>query len=332
VPIGRPDLRLAFVVASRREDEWRGVVPDPRFHILPLTQFKEDVVRQALYDLAQQMEFSFPHDMLQRNAASVLRLSEGLPALLAGCLQWIQSQQWDRLDRLDTQELFESLARPYIKDRLLSLDSLFPRGGENLGAQREALEEAFRALAPYRFFTQAHLRHVESAPALAEVLDRLDWTIEDLGEAISNTAPLERPLDELWQEIHAAIRRLLYRYYYKSSDERVSAHVKAGEFIGVWANKQMGREQVIGLVECLWHEAAALQIERPANMEARLSQTARKLSTNLTPSPAYTTAELRAYAAERMHDDEELQEALRDLPGLLDQLIGIVKAPQESRQ
>jgi transcriptional regulator with XRE-family HTH domain len=331
---GNADVRLAFVVASRREDEWRGLSPPPRLAVLPLIELEVDTVQQALQDLAQQMHRNFAPAVLQQNAERVHRLSEGLPDLLGACLQWIQSEEWLDLERLDDQEVFEELARSYIQTSLLSVKSLFPGGGRQLREQRDALEEAFRLLAPYRLFTQSHLRHHFESDTADAVLDRLRWTIEDLWGAISGTALLERPLHEPWQEVYPAIRRLLYRYYYKSDEQRADAHRAARKFIEVWADKQVGKEQVIGLVECLWHEAAVLRLDQPGELEKELIRSAKRLSLALRPSPAYTVRELQAYAAERMRNDEELQAALRDASGpeLLDRLLRTITAPpQESR-
>src|SRR5262249_41959813 len=79
---GNIDVRLGFVVASRREDEWRGIFPGPRLSDLLLTEFKVNVVRAALEDLARQMNRTFSTPLLFDLADRVLRLSEGLPALL----------------------------------------------------------------------------------------------------------------------------------------------------------------------------------------------------------------------------------------------------------
>ena len=198
---GNNDVRLAFIVASRRDDEWRGVTPN-RLSALPLTEFKIDVVQDALQDLARQMGRTFAASELQENAKLVHRLSEGLPALLVLCLRWIQTEEWLGMERLKSQRLFEKLAQPYIQQGLLSQDSLFPWSREHDGEQQQlALEQAFRVLAPYRLFTQSHLRHhFQSDPVFKRVVEDVEWSMEDLWNAISNTALLSRPLDEPWQE------------------------------------------------------------------------------------------------------------------------------------
>jgi hypothetical protein len=326
---GKIDVRLALIVASRREDEWRGVTPAPRLYPLPLTEFKVDVVQDTLRDLAKQMGRSFGPDEFEHNAVLVHRLSEGLPALLVRCLQWIRAEEWLAMDRLDSPELFAELAHPYIREELLSPESLVPGRDVQAREPRRALDEAFRVLAPYRLFTQSHLRHhLGSDRAFETILEDLGWSMEDLWKAISATALLLRPLNEPWQEIHSAIRRLLYRYYYTSSTQRAEAHREARKFVEVWADRQAGKEQVIGLVECLWHEAAVLRLSGSAETERALSESARTLSQALKPSSAYTLTELREYAAERMRNDEEFQEVLSD-PELFNALVGLVVAPRQ---
>lgn len=330
---GRLGVRLGLVVASRREDEWVGVAPGPRMVPLPLTEFKADVVQEALHDLARTTGRDLPYASMElsRHAAQVYRLTEGLPALLVRCLQWIDTQEWLEMERLESQELFDELTDPYVRQGLLTQESLFPDGRQT-GESQTALEQAYRVLAPFRLFTRSHLTHyLESDPAFRAALQDQQWSMEDLWAAISKTALLRRPLNEPWKQIHTAIRRLLHRHYYKSDDQRAGAHSEARKFVEVWADKQSGKEQAIGLIECLWHEAMALRLRPTAEMEQRLCESASLLSKEIRESSAYTPDELRSYAAERMQDDEEFQEAVGDVDGLFLRLVEIVLNPtQES--
>ena len=150
------------------------------------------------------------------------------------------------------------------------------------------------------------------------------WSEQDLFQAISDTALLEQPLNEPWQELHASIRRLLYRYYFKSAEQRVAAHRDAMDFVRIWSGRQSGREQVIGLVEALWHQAVMLSLSQPAEMGSSLTESARKLAGQLEHSESFTAAELRRYAVRRMRDDGELQQATSSVNGLFDRLVAIV--------
>jgi len=326
------DVRLAFVVASRRDKEWRSVTPSPRLSMLPLTQFTDSVVRGVLRRLAQDTRQREPSPATYtRIVKSAHHLSEGVPALLVLCLQWIQAQQWLKPERLENPEVFEELAWPYLRTALLSRDSLLPRSPEQSKDARNALEQAFRILAPYRLFTQSHLRHhLEWDSLFEDALRAADWSIEDLWRAISDTALLTRPLDEAWQQIYPPIRRLLYRYFYKRSEDRAGANRDARGFIRVWAQKQNGKEQVIGLVEVLWHQVSDPQLRESGQFGTELTGSANELSLSLQPSDLYTVAELREYAVERMDNDDEFQSAISHVRGLYDRLIAVVRAPQES--
>lgn len=325
----KDDVRLAFIVASRRDDEWRGVAPSPRLDLLPLTQFRRDVVRGALGDLAQQMGRKYGPTELNKYADIVYRMSEGLPALLRACLRWIQKEEWLDIDRLEHQEQFERLAKDYIEE-LLSHDSLLPSNPQQDDESRRVLENAFRVLSPYRLFTQSHLRHqLNSDRRFAAALEDVNWPLEKLWAGISKTALLLRPLDEPWQETQAAVRRLLFRYFYKESDQRVEAHRKAREFAEVWRDGQAGNEQVIGMIECLWHEAAALRLSQAADMDHALSRSAQEFAESLRPSPLYTGAELRMSAAQQMRNDEELRDTVSEVIGLFARLVQIVESTRE---
>ena len=323
---GNTNVRLAVVGASRQDDVWRSVYPDPRFSLLQLTEFDVDVVEDALREAAGPDRGSSYSDARFRHIARlVCGLTEGLPALLDPALRWISTEEWLDVERLEEQEVFEERVRPYIHDTLLAPESILPRTRQPDKTAIQALTLAFQILAPYRMFTQSHLRHhLDSDEEFRRAVERARWKIEDLWAAISSTALLKRPLDEPWQEIHAAIRRLLYRYFYHSDKERIDAHRAARKFVEIWSGKQFGKEQVIGLVECLWHEAAVLRLERPAELARNLIDSARRLSGELSPSGAYTASELRAYAAERIRNDEELQESIGHDVELIDRLVDTI--------
>ena len=205
----------------------------------------------------------------------------------------------------------------------------FPsRSRKQRGEPLRALKEAFRLLAPYRLFTMSHLRnHSESDPGFDAALVALNWSVEKMWAAISASAVLRRPQYEPWQEIYPAIRRLLYRYFYPSGEMRAAAHHEARKFVEIWADRQRGKEQVIGVLESLWHEACELQLTQAAEMGERLSDSARKLSQDLRSSEAYTVPELRAFAADRLRNDAEFQRVLDDHPWLFAGLASIVRLP-----
>jgi hypothetical protein len=335
---GNLDIGLAFVVASRREDEWRGVTPDPRISALPLTQFDSDVVEDAVRDLARQMNRSYSSSEFRHYAQLVHSLSEGQPALLVRCLQWIRTEEWVDMERLASQDTFAELAGPYIRAELLSHESLLPPWADESFRQQDpqqaersrlALEHAFRLLAPYRLFTQSHLsHHLETDSDFASALDTLRWSIVDLWKSISGTALLYRPLDEPWQVIYAAIRRLIYRHFHTSDEARAQAHREARSFVEVWANKQFGTEQAIGLVECLWHEAMALRLEQSADMGEILIASAQARSLAIKSSSAFSVEEMREYAVRKMRNDIEFQRSVGNIDGLFDRIATIVTAPE----
>jgi hypothetical protein len=329
---GNPDVRLAFVAASRRrEREWRGVTPQPAISLQPLTEFDVYVVERALRDMAAEHGHHALGDAwFQASARRVHELSEGLPALLIQCLRWIQQRAFVMPSQ--EQRLFEKLARPYIEQELLSPKSLFPQGSaeveeEELARRQRALEQAFRVLAPYRLLTQSHLRHcLTSDHDFKEALNALGWSVEALWRAIGDTALLVS-LDEPWQVICPAIRRLFYRFYYTSDDARRDAHRAAIEFYGGWLHEPAGKEQSVVLVERLWHETSLLLLERPAGLDETLVQIALDLCETIRAPHAFSSEDLRRYAAERMQSDEEFQVALEPHPGLFDRLVEIVEPP-----
>ena len=322
-------VRLALVVASRHED-WLGITPKPRLQLLPLTEFKVDVMSDALHDMSRDMRRDFSSAELLKYAELVHRLSEGLPALLYRYLNWIHQEEWTDLERLRQKRQFDQLTKPYIERELVCPGSLFGNGAAPAAEQLLALEQALRVLVPYRIFTTAHLHHhAEPGGALHDVLQTLRWSAEDLWAAISGTDLLYRPLKEPWQAIYAPIRRLLCRYWYSSDDRLAEAHLAAARFVRWWANEEMGRDQSVVLVECLWHESQVLRLNRATNAAETFTELASELSRSLTKAHAYTEATLRNYAVDLIKEDEELLDAVAAIDVSFDQLTDAVLNPAQ---
>jgi len=323
------DARLAFVVASQRDDGWRGVTPYPCPSVLSLGGIGHSAVQEALDGLAHCMPGVHSPAELRRDATLIQLVTEGVPGLVQQSLQWIYSEEWMEIQRLGNPELFEEIISPYIRDRLLAHDTLFPGEGRSATVTKQlaALQDSLRALAPYRFITLHHVQHhLDSDRLFRDALGAANWSIEDLWQAIAGMALLRRPLDEAWLEIHPAIRRLLYRYFYKP-EECVAAHLRARNFTEAWAGKLTGKEQVIVMVESIWHEAAWLRLCSATTMEGDLIGFARLRSLVIRPSLNSMT-ELRNYAAQRIWNDDELQREVAGVEGLFDKLVRAILEPE----
>jgi hypothetical protein len=322
------NARLTLIVASRREQEWIGVTPRPRLKLLPLTKFRVEVMFAALRELAESMNRDFSDAELLSHAELVHRLSEGLPALLYCYLNWIYEAQWNGLDRLKDREQFDRLTKSYIEEQLISATGLCRSGDAPNEEERRALARTFQAMAPYRIFTQSHLRHhAQPGGALHGVLEDLNWTVDKLWDEVGKTDWLTRPLPQPWQEVHPPIRRLLCHHWYTSEASCAQAYRDAREFVQSWARAQTGSDQSVALVECLWHEAQVLSLSRASDMEEKLIALARELSLHIVPSDTYSQANLRSYAVTLMTQDEELEEAVDGMNGLFERLLATVRTP-----
>ena len=330
---GSAGARLAFVVASRLDNQWRGLMPSPGLSILPLEGFEPSAVQVALAELAGRMPGVHSPAQLRQDAALVQRATEGVPALVLKSLQWIQEQAWLEIGRLADPPVSDWLIEPYVKDQLLAPGSLLPGEGqpEKLTKQLDVLRRALRALVPYRLFTQSHLHHhMADDPSFKEALEEAHWSDDDLWQAIADTALLYRPLDEPWREFHPAVRRLLFRFFYTPA-QRADAHARAGEFTRDWASQVTGKERAIGMVESIWHEAVRLRLDRESTMGADLTRFVRNLSQDVSSSSSppqsslsYSDTELLDYAVQRMLNDGELQHEVAGVEGLLNTLVQVV--------
>ena len=238
---GREDAHLAFVVASRRDEGWRGIMPPPEPSVLQLGGFGPSVLQDALEGLARDIPVVRSPAELRKDAELVHHVTDGMPGPVLESLQWIRAEQWLDVERLEDSEFFDKKIAQYVERRLLARDSLLPAAdGQSTkpAKQLAALREGIRVLVPYRFITLSHVSHhvdndLDNDRPLRDALKEADWQAGDLWQAIAGTALL-LPLDDPWREIHPAVRRLLFRYFYRP-DERADAHARAAGFAKDWA-------------------------------------------------------------------------------------------------
>ncbi len=321
------DVRLAFVAASRRESEWKGVSPPPRLQIRRLTEFSVEVFHKAVQDLAQEMNCRFSPAELQQIARRLHVLSEGLPALLAGCLRWIREHGWGELELLEQWAVFEEIAGPYIEQVLLSASGLSVSGSAPASDERAAIGDALLALSPYRFLTMSHLSEHVGNGALRESMRTLRWSVTDLWNAVSGTDLLFLPLREPWHEVYGPIRRLLCRRAYPLAAERGTAHREACDYMQAFMPGVYGSDQARVLVECLWHEAQATALAGSAEVEPAVISLARRLSAQVAAAPRLDQATIRGTAARLIEADKELADAVGNVPGLLARVAQTVRQP-----
>jgi transcriptional regulator with XRE-family HTH domain len=339
---GNPDARLALVVASGRDDGWKGLWPSPQPTILALDGFSSGAIRSALEGLAGRMQTRHSPQELLTDAALVQAVSEGVPGLVEQILKWIEAEEWVAIERLNSTQFFEQVVRPFVRDQLLARALLLPAAAaqsaeaqsaaaQSAAARSGVLLDALRALVPYRVFTLSHLSDFQDhAPSFPAALDAVNWSVDHLWNAITGMALFHSPHDEPWQEIHPALRRLLFRYFYQL-DEQAEAHLHARDFSVQWAVKLPGKERIVGLVESIWHEAARLGLSRNAGMRGgstALTEYVRNLPFDVYQYPSsYAETELRHYAVQRMVNDDELQREVADV-NLFETLVQVVALPK----
>jgi hypothetical protein len=305
-------VRLALIVGSRRADSWPGIDPRGRLERLQLAEFPLPVIAEALRDLSGELGGAeLDSEALGEYAEWVQRQTEGVPALLTRCLWWIRNNGFLPRELLPHSDLFREVTIPFLRGQFLSEASLFPGSDKTDPERRQVLDEAFRVLSSYRLFTQSHLRHhLRRDVRLRAGLEALGWAESDLYLAIEGTALLLQN-NEIWHQIHPAVRRLLHRYYYPTEEAQLEAHRRARDFVEDWAAKLAGPDQLIGFTECLWHEAAVLRITSPGELTERLCRSAEALGGSVLDE-MFSRSELRRALANRIARDDELAALVGD--------------------
>jgi hypothetical protein len=319
------DIWMAFVVASRYEHRaWRGISPAPRFDRLVLSNFSAEVVGRALRDKVGPSQ-NFPPPWYRENAARLYRVTEGLPALLVKCIEWLKQHNFVQPQRIEEPKRFDELARPYVREVILTEENLLRAGGNSLSQKRDALETVLVRLSPYRLFTYKLLEEIVSEDLnLRNLMKEVSWAVDDLWQAIGDTY-LMKPVDDPWREMYPAIRRLLFRYKNASEAVQADVHIVADRFYERQLDGMSpagGKEQSVFVVERLWHQAERLRLCQEADAGRKLQERAADLYDKYIRTDGYRRRELLDYAGKRMMEDAELQETLdRIESGLLEKLL-----------
>jgi hypothetical protein len=272
------------------------------FKTLSLNEFGVPVVRAAVDELGRR----FGPDDLQQWATALHALSEGMPALLVEGLRWAQEHEFLVIQQCFDETAFTAVARPYIREDLLAIESLLPLDDVVPTPRKNVLERALRAIAPYRLYTLSHLKyHLANDEDFDRALDEAEWSLDELWEALERTALVRQSSEEIWQVMNPPIRRLLYRYYYPDPLVRLRAHETARQFYEGWANRLDGAQQGVVFLECLWHEATKLLYEQPNELPKLLLARTAELTRIFLQPVSYSPVELMAFVRNRMGDDTE---------------------------
>jgi hypothetical protein len=321
-------IRLSVIVASRGEgDRWAGISPSPRLRPCPLSEFKPEIVEEALTEVLSRLGRSADDSReLKRQTGRLHQLSEGLPVLLYRYLCWIHEDLGIGLDSLHQQ--FDAITQPYIEQELLMPGSLLDPGVAATGLKRQVVKDAIRALVPYRVISRAHLnQHLGRNGALLPALAELHWSTDKLWQEVSRTDLFCVPQPEIWDVIYPPVRRLLCRYWYPGEDSQLELHREAEEFVRAWAGGVVGSDQAVPLAEILWHRSQVLRLSHAASTGDRLAELTRKLTLGLVESETYPLDRLRELAANRVAADAELAIVLADLSVPVDRLTDVIVMP-----
>lgn len=314
---------LSFVAATRGPvRSWKGPSPPPRFAERSLTMFEQQVVEGILRNETSERN----NDWYATNAVRLQRTTKGMPALLVQYIQWMKAKDFVETEPIEEQDIFERLAKPYVRDSILSIDSLFRAGGTKLGTKRDVLETTLLKLSPYRLFRQANLEQIlEADPNVKAKLSKVKWTVDDLWRSIGDTNLLQ-PADDPWRTMHLEIRNLLFRYQCGSTDLQVEAHILADEYCEAQLAGELDSKDLVAfLVERLWHQSEKLRLLKDPDAAQRLESFAIQTRERVY-SRRFERHEIIDCIITRVMGDHELLEALESIKaGLPDRLIQLLQ-------
>ena len=306
-------IRLAFVAATRKNfDFWIKFIPEyPRFKSRSLSPFTNNVVYSSLENMAIKDGINKGEDWLDKTAKVLQRVTEGLPALLTLYLDWIKRNAYlYEPNELESETLFIQLAKPYIEETILSIDSLLP-GAEDanrIRPQCEAVQNALYELCIYRRFISRYLEDcMQDNTALLRNVRRLGWKTNDVHNALKRTYITQPVPNDLWTVFYPAVRRLLFRYYYEAPDKQANAHQRASFFYKERWREWEGTDKAIVLLEHLWHFIEYQRLSKEVKLKENILKFAEDIFKSGLKSDLYSPQELANIIENRMSGDREFQ-------------------------
>jgi hypothetical protein len=310
---------------------WKGVSPHPQFAKLVLTPFPLEIILEALREAAQ--DFTDDESWLRQEAKRLHSVTEGLPALLDRYINWMQKKLFMANERIEGPDCFNEVAKPYIENELLSVDSLIPFGGEYLKDKRNILRSAILKLSTYRCITQPHLESIcEEDNNFKDDLDAIGWSVDALWNAVRDTHLIE-PKDVHWREVYRPIRRLLFQYQFPNppipSEPNLlaaEAHRKAAKFYDNWWNDESLSYPPKSMLvwEYIWHYAECFRLSQQSDGAKNLIKLTEELFKRVRRDHHIGVDDLFEYLEDRINGDDELHHTLTmiDISG---DLLSVVK-------
>lgn len=324
--------RLAFIAATRKRfGDWLAISDEsPRFKLRELSPFTYHVVYQTLDEMVVDNDVNYGQKWVAETAKQLRRITEGFPALLSIYLGWIKENAFIfDPEELEDQKLFTKLAKPYVEDTILSLDSLFhgESDANRIQPQYIALKEAISRLCLYRRFVTRYVGHLlQDNTNVNNILHKLSWEIDDLHKVLKRTYVFEptSALD-LWTVFYPEVRRLLFRYFYATSEQQVEAHQNAGEFYRDRWFEWDNTDRAIVLLEYLWHQTEYFRLIRVDRAEGDIKKIAKVLFNAGVKSEQAAPLEIAGMIRLRMLEDKEFRNTAYQIsPELLDQLLKLL--------
>ncbi|GAB3002176.1 TIR domain-containing protein [Saccharothrix stipae] len=322
------EVRVGVVVGTRRYADWRGLgrTGDARFRSVALAEFGQDVVRAMT--VARQA--TGPAHRIDERARRLHELSQGMPEPLFAWLDWAAERGFTGITEAQTSGAFDAITQPYLRDHLLTAESLGVDRSPDPVRASAVVRRALRHLVVHRLMTRTHLRfHAQRDPELIAGAAEVGWDLDQLWRVVNSTSLTHQFGYELWYTISPPIRRLLYQSYYRTDRERVRAHATAADLYHRWSGQPGFGEVAVTAVECLWHEASWRLLAERESVDRTLPRAAGALAAAFLDPGEHTPAEVVDLVAARVEDDAELRSALREFDGLLEDVVRAIRKAVE---
>lgn len=310
------NTRLAIIVASRVEiNAFKGLFPRPAFSMLVLTPFTENVISDAIKDVAEK-EGATRIDYWTL-AGRLSRITEGLPALLTKYLEWMREKGFI----FKSEEIGHSsdkLVGEYVEDVLLSAKILIPNWSDPNTQEnaRKFWADLVLRTSAFRVVSRSHIRFLEQEGFITKLPSSGDSS-PDLLDAYGKLS-IVVPTLAIWHRVDPAIRRLLFRYRYQSDQEEAQIHEQMEKLYEDWISKVSGTDVLQFLVERFWHRVEYVRLQKRIRGFDRADEHLEKFlvelcnEENLKPD-GFTYPDLLELMGRLISDDAELLTSLEEI-------------------
>ena len=305
-----------FMTASRiLVDSFKGISPAPRFNIMHLTPFTEQVIAEALQQIGEVRRSNMHPSELVDLSRKLYAYSQGIPSLVAQDIKIVSESTHTNLSDESFEKSWAESAHGFINHLLSDFAVSFHI------IEFDDIKKLLLSLSAFRLIVPQLIEHI---------LEKRNITAYSNIRSISNALTQSyffAPLSDIYQNMHPPIRRLMFHYAYPLISDKIKAHHESFAFFNKWLPKISGTDRIRFFIECLWHITEIERLSFSPKAKENILSFLRNSPDILLTDQFMNNKDTAQFITSILSDDIELLNSLERIQiGFSEQLLGVLNS------